>query len=450
MDAIACRDQRVETIPPESWELPRRRFVKQLFGGAAAAIAAPALVATAAEALDSVESVIPDLARGAAADEAFWRAVRDLYPLRPGLALVNAANLCPSSYPVMETEFRYIRDVNVDTSFQNRGKFSQLREEARSRLAAFVGADPEEIAIVNNTTAGNNQVITGLELRRGDEIVIWSQNHPTNNIAWDVTAQRYGLVTKRVDTPAAPADREDLTRPFREALTGRTRVLALTHLSNVSGVALPIRELCAMARERGILTLVDGVQTFGALKLDLHEMGCDFFTASSHKWLTGPRQAGILYIRRDRIGDLWPAIVGVGYGPSVEDTARKFETLGQRNDATIAAITPAVDLHVRIGLERVEARVRELAAATMKGLREKVPGVRLRTPSDPDLSGGVVIFHLPDRDHGEMMSALYAEFDVACARMSGDFDGIRFSPHIYNTMDQIDQAVDAVARLATA
>ncbi|MFC1544486.1 aminotransferase class V-fold PLP-dependent enzyme [Gemmatimonadota bacterium] len=441
-------DPRVASAPDDWWYSSRRKFLGRFAGVAAGATALGPL---SVEALATPTLRAPGVAdlpeQGQATDESYWRAVRDLFPLRDGLIVVNAANLCPSSYPVMEAELTYVRDVNRDPSLQNRGKFSGLREEAREMLAAYVGADPEEIAIVHNTTAGNNQVVWGLDYQPGDEIVVWSQNHPTNNIAWDIVAQRYGLVVHKVDTPPDPADPRDLIGPFLEAMGPRTRMLALTHVSNVSGVLLPAAELCALARERGVITLVDGVQTFGALNLDLHAMGCDFYTASTHKWLTGPRQNGILYVRRERVRDLWPSIVGVGYGPQVEESARKFETLGQRNDATLSAIAPALEMHQRIGPERVERRVRALASASRRALSERVPGVRFHTPADPRMAGGVLVFAVPGTDHGELYNRLYGEAGVACARMSGTFDGVRFSPHIYNTLDQVERAAAAVAEL---
>lgn len=211
--------------------------------------------------------------------------------------MMNAANLCPSPYPVIETVEQLTRDVDMDASFQNRGKFGELREKARTALAAHVGADPTEIAITRNTSESNNTVVNGLTLGAGDEVVIWDQNHPTNNTSWEVRAERMGFSVKKVATPPSPQSPEELVSVFADALSARTKVLSFTHVSNVSGVELPAKELCRMARERGILTLVDGAQSFGAIHLDLHDMGCDFFSGSSHKWFVGPKEAGILYVR---------------------------------------------------------------------------------------------------------------------------------------------------------
>jgi selenocysteine lyase/cysteine desulfurase len=361
---------------------------------------------------------------------------------------MNAANLCPSPYPVQQAVFRFTRDVDSDASFHNRAKFSELGERSRKRLAEYVGAAVDEIAITRNTSEGNNTVLNGLELGRGDEVVIWDQNHPTNNVAWDVRAQRHGFTVKRVTTPSGPGTSDQLIEPFIDAITGRTRVLAFSHFSNISGVALPAKDLCGIARERGILTLVDGAQSFGAVRLDLHGMGCDFFAASAHKWFVGPKEAGLLYVRRERAGNLWPSIVGVGWERAKEAGARRFETLGQRDDAAVVSIGTTVEFHDSIGIDRVEARVRELAASLKRQLLDRIPGVRLHTPEDSALSAGVVVFEPPVADVRQAYNELYSKHGIACAVMSGQFNGIRLCPHIYNTLDEVERVVDVVAGLS--
>ncbi|MCH8255615.1 MAG: aminotransferase class V-fold PLP-dependent enzyme, partial [Gemmatimonadetes bacterium] len=185
----------------------RREFLGILVGGAAVA-AAP----TARESVTREHTSRLDRLAGARAqdDEAFWQLVKREFPTRPGLAMMNAANLCPSPYAVIDTVARLTRDVDADASFQNRGKFRELRQEARRRLAAHLGADPEEIAITRNTSEGNNTVVHGLTLGRGDEVVIWDQNHPTNNISWEVQAGRMGFTVKKVATPTAPRSEDEL------------------------------------------------------------------------------------------------------------------------------------------------------------------------------------------------------------------------------------------------
>ncbi len=421
----------------------RRRFLRQMAGGVTAAAAIPSTLQ-----LRDGESRPSPLLTPTTADEGFWQLVRRQFPLRSGLILMNAANLCPSPYPVIDSVTKLTRDVDSDASFQNRAKFGELREEARRALAEYLSVDADEVAITRNTSEGNNTIVNGLDLGPGDEVVIWDQNHPTNNIAWDVRSRRLGFTVRRVGTPPQPQSDEDLTRPFAEAITPRTRVLAFSHVSNVSGVALPARQLCHLAGENGVFTLVDGAQTFGSIQVDLRQTGCDSYTGSSHKWLVGPKEAGLLYVKRARIEELWASDVGVGWEGALENGARKFENLGQRDDAAVSAMGTAVTFHTTIGAGQVEDRVRTLAAALKEGLRARIPGISFHTPMEPELSAGVVVFAPPSMDTSKLFRTLYSEYDIAGAAMGGDFTGLRLSPHIYNTLEQVDRATEVIESLS--
>lgn len=423
----------------------RRRFLSQVLGGAAATIAAPRWLgaSTGVEHPLLGEHGLPGAASGQ--EEAFWLRVKDQFSIEPGLILMNAANLCPSPYPVQQAVFNHTRDVDRDASFQNRGKFGALKEEARAALASYVGADPDEIAITRNTSEGNNAVVNGLDLGPGDEVLLWDQNHPTNNVAWDVRARRWGFEVRRVSTPAEPSTPGALVDAFRGALSPRTKALSFSHVSNVTGISLPAETLCALARERGVLTLVDGAQTFGAMDLDLHAIGCDFFTASSHKWFVGPKEAGLMFVRRESQPILWPSDVGVGWEGALASGAQKFDNLGQRDDAAVVSMAVAAAFHEALGPAAVEARVRALATALMEGLSQEVPEIRFHTPRDPALRCGVVVVVLPNGNHREVFEAVYDSHGLAGAGMGGAFAGLRLSPHLYNTMDEVGQAVDAVA-----
>jgi selenocysteine lyase/cysteine desulfurase len=420
----------------------RREFLGLILGGAAVAaspLTSPTPTQPAAVRLARLANA------SAQDDEAFWQLVKHEFPVRPGLAMMNAANLCPSPFVVIDAVARLTRDVDADASFQNRGKFGALRQAARERLANHLGADAGEIAITRNTSEGNNTVVHGVTLDRGDEVVIWDQNHPTNNVSWEVQAERTGFTVTKVATPTAPESEDELVEVFARAMTPRTKVLAFSHVSNVTGVRLPARQLCQLARSRGVLTLVDGAQTFGAIRVNVHDMGCDFYTGSSHKWFVGPKEAGVLYVREDQIADLWANDVGVGWQGAVRNGAQKFENLGQRDDACVAAMGTAQEFHATIGIDRIDARVRALATALMEGLRERIPGVTFATPWHPDLRAGVVIFSPPGVDTGDLYSRLYAEHHIAGARQAA---GMRLSVHLYNTMEEVDRAVEAVATIA--
>lgn len=427
----------------------RRSFLKHGLGGAAFILGAPYIgCGRPSHSMESLRESSAVLSAGSAGDEQFWRGVKDQFIIKENFIIINAANMAPASLPVMEAQFNYIRSINVDTSHENRGKIEIYRQKSREKLASFLGADSDEISLSRNTSESNNIVVSGLPLGSSDDVVIWDQNHPTNNVAWDVRAERYGFTVKRVTTPPEPGSPEELITPFRNALAMRTKVLSITDFSSDTGIRLPTKELCALARQRGILSMVDGAQTAGCLVRDLHDLGCDFFTSSSQKWFAGPREAGVLYVRKEHIAGLWPSIVGVGWENAVEGgTAQKFETYGHRDDAKFAAFETAVDLLDTIGIDRIEKRVYALAEALRSGLRKRIPEISFYSPDEHSMSSPVVKFPVPGDEIRGVRKRLYEEHDVGCAVHGGSFPGVRFSPHFYNTMEEMERAAEAAAAL---
>jgi selenocysteine lyase/cysteine desulfurase len=235
-------------------------------------------------------------------------------------------------------------------------------------------------------------------------------------------------------------------KPFEQATNSRTKVMCFSHVSNVSGIRLPAKELCQLARSRGILTLVDGAQTFGTYPLFLHDIGCDFYTTSSHKWFCGPREMGMLYVRRGMADAVYPSIVGVGWENARASGAIKFETLGQQAVARFGAMLEAIKFHNTLGMLRISTRARMLADAVREGVKKRIPQATFVTPVEHQRSWGVVIFHIPGADTSRALETLYRKYDVGCAVMGGN---IRFSPHFYNTLEDIDRAVNAAARISS-
>ena len=378
------------------------------------------------------------------APEELWEEVRRQFAFRDERVPMNAANLCPSPRVVAERVNELTRDIDVDCSFPNRAKFGALLEESREAAAAQLGVTADEIALVRNTSEANNVINGGIPLDAGDEVVVWDQNHPTNNVAWEVRAARYGLAVTRVTTPAAPSGVDELVSVFERALTPRTRVLALTHVSNVSGLRLPVRELCEVARRRGVHVHVDGAQSWGALDVNLRDLGCDSYTGSAHKWFLGPKEVGLLYVRAGRVAEIWPSIVAPSWGNEVAPRprgARKFESLGQRDDAALAAVGTTVAFQNRLGMARIEARVVELATLLKAGLREA--GFELVTPMAPELSGGVAIAAVDSARRGPFVTALYERHGIAGAATGG----LRLCPHVYNTREHLERAIRGAAAL---
>ena len=375
-------------------------------------------------------------------DESYWDMVRAQFSFTEGAVPMNAANLCPSFRAVAENVSLLTADIDRDCSFNNRGKFGGLLEQARARVAAQLNVSADEIALVRNTSEANNIINGGAPLAAGDEALIWDQNHPTNNVAWEVRAARYGLRVRKVQVPEKPASAQELIDAFVNEFRDNTRVLSITHVSNVSGIKLPVRELTRAARERGIHVHLDGAQTWGAMALDLRALDVDSYTASAHKWYMGPKEVGLLYVKESRIGEIWPSIVAPGWGNGPETSlvgARKFESLGQRDDAALAGLGVAAGIHDMIGPERIEQRVVQLAQRLKQGIVDA--GHELLTPMNPEFSHGVCITKLDPTQRGGVVDRLYHEYGIAGAATGG----IRLCPTVYNTLGHIDRAVAGVA-----
>lgn len=380
------------------------------------------------------------------AEEAYWQQVRAQFAFTEAAVPMNAANLCPSFRAVAESVMLLTADIDRDCSFNNRGKFAGMLAETRSRVADQLGVAPEEIALPRNTSEANNVICNGLPLDRGDEVILWEENHPTNNVAWDVRAARFGFRVVRVATPM-PLSMDALVDAFVSRFTGQTRVLALTHVSNVSGIRLPIGELVQAAHARGIHVHVDGAQTWGAMALDLRALDVDSFAASAHKWYMGPKEVGLLYVKAEHIDRIWPGVVASGWGSDSQTRqpgARKFESLGQRDDAALAGLGVAAEIHQHIGAQRIEARIFQLAERLKTGLVNA--GLELLTPLEAESSFGVCIVKAPADKAGEISNALYTEHGIAGAATGG----IRLCPAIYNTFAHVDRAVAGVSALMRA
>jgi isopenicillin-N epimerase len=411
----------------------RRALLLQLTGGLAFLPAATASLSD----LSPLLAAAPD-------DERYWELVRQQFAFGEGRIPMNAANLCPSPRAVAERVVELTRDIDADCSFNNRAKFGPIQESARAKIARHLGVTADEIALVRNTSEANNTINAGLPLKSGDEVVLWDENHPTNNVAWDVRAARYGITVTRVRTPSRPSSPDELVGAFEKALTPRTKVLSVTHVSSVSGVKLPVQALTQMAHRRGIFVHVDGAQSLGVVDVNLRAIGCDAYSASAHKWWVGPKEVGVLYVKADRVAEIWPGIVAPGWGETAQTVlkgARKFESLGQRDDAAVAAMETTADFHAMIGAARIEARVTELATQLKSGLQSM--GATIVTPMDAAMSSGVCVVAVAPDKRQKAVTALYEGSGIA-ASPSG---GLRLCPHLYNTRAHVQRAIDGVTSL---
>jgi len=421
----------------------RRRFL----GVAGAAVGASVGPVAAAERAFAGELARLGTSRRARSpqDDGDWADVRAAFQL--DRATMNTANLAPASAPARAALDAYTATVDRDPSFHNRGQFDATRRRSRERVAAFVGAEPGEVVLTRNTSEGNNFVVQGIDLGPGDEVLLTEHNHPSNREAWKLRARRDGFEVDEVPVASPPSGPEELLIDLQAATTERTRVIAFSHVTNLGGCRYPAREICGWAREHDILTLVDGAQTCGAVALDLRAMGCDFYTASGHKWPCSPREVGLLYVRQESGERLWPSVVSVGFQED-GDAPGRLEALGQRDDAAVAAFGSAVRFLQEIGAAAIESR-EAAVAGRVKGRLAALPGVRLYTPVDPAFSAGVVTFHMQGVDARRAFDWLYSERGIVCAPSGLEDGGVRFSPHVYTSMEQCERAVEAVEEIVS-
>ncbi len=420
-------------------ETVSRRHFARLFaiGGSAALIADPVWARQTAPA--------PALAPGGpSAGEPFWTSVRGQFVMPPDLAVMNAANLCPASRPALETLNRETRSVDLDPSPNNRARLYPEKEETRKALAAFLRVSPDEIIITRNTSESNNLVSNGLDLKPGDEVVVHADNHPSNLNAWHAKAKRFGFSVVVVEQKNPPPGMDHYIDAFTRAMTPRTKVLSFTHLTSTVGDLMPAKELCRLARERGVLTLLDGAQSFGLLDVNLSEIQPDFYSGSAHKWPCGARECGVLYVSKAAQDRLWPTIYSA-YSGAV-GFSRTFEGFGQRDEATMIAFREALGFQEKVGRPAIEKRSRDLATQLMEGLA-KLPGVTVWTSPETERRAAVVSFVPGTLDAGKLASALYENDRVAITTRGGkDRPGLRVSPHFYNSPAEVDRLLAALGK----
>ena len=420
-------------------ENERRKFLKQLGIASFAAIPLPTIAKA-----DFKEKLPATLPLPAPENEQYWEMVKRQFMVPGNLIMVNAANLCPFPYFIGEQVNNYTKELGKNVSFQYRALFADSRALALKMLGDFLGVAKSEIGITRNTSESNTIIVNSLDLKPGDEVLIWDQNHPSAGITFEQRAKRFGFTVKRLKLPAAPSSQAELIDVFSKSITNKTRVLAFSHISNVSGMALAAKELCTIARSKNVLTLVDGAQSFGSMEVNLKEMGCDFYTASTHKWLMGPLENGVLYVKQEHFDKIWPSVIGGGWKDGTSTVDEKICVLGQRNDASPVAIPSIIEFHGSIGKSNISKRVVQLNSYLKEQIRIKIPKAEFITPISPDLSAGIVIVNFPGKDPALVYQDLYTKYGIAAANVGG----IRLSPHIYNTLEDMNRIVDALKNLS--
>lgn len=425
--------------------LTRREFVRRLMAGSFMA-AASLSEANNAE-YQSIATLNTKFLEGESPDGVYWEELRKHFVFDDRLVMMNNGTVGPMPRPVFNTLTRWFR-VQMTNPFDVYNFVPSKAEEVRKKLAAFINASPEEVIITHNTTEGINFVANGLDLSPGDEVLMSQLEHPGALHPWRLRAKRSGVVIREVKIPVTPKSVAEIVDAFAAAITSKTKIISVGHTVFITGLITPLKELSAMAREKGILVLADSAHGLGMLDLDMKSLGADFFASSPYKWLGAPCGVGLLYIRREIQDRLWPTIVSSGW--DTYSDARRFGTHGQDADATVIALGEAIDFQNAIGRRRIEKRIKVLSAYLRQQLKS-IPGVRINTPDDPYLSAGLTAFSLEGVDPEKIVDFLREKYNIVVRTIGNREAGtyaVRVSTPIYISTEHVDRLVEGIKELA--
>ncbi len=426
----------------------RRRFISDVVrSGLAGSAALAAFNADGfSRVLEASQAVAGRGPEDVALDESYWREIQAAFSLDRTIINLNNGGVCPSPRVVHEAFKRYCDIQNQSPVYHMWQILEPGIETVRRGLAAEFGCDPEELAVTRNASEALQIAQLGIDLAKGDEVLTTDQDYPRMLTTWDQRARRDGISIVKVSFPVPPPSPEFLVEMFAKAVTPRTKVILLCHITNLTGQIFPVREICRMARARNIRTIVDGAHAFAHFPFTLADLECDYYGTSLHKWLTAPIGTGFLYVRRELIPATWPMQPAPA---SMDANIRKFEEIGTHPASVHNAIAEALFFLHGIGIERKAARLRFLKNRWARRL-EKVPGVRIHTSFDPAQSGGLANVGVAGVDVGKLTEFLWTKHRIIVTPIRrDDYQGIRVTPNVYTTLGEVDtfaQILEEVAR----
>jgi selenocysteine lyase/cysteine desulfurase len=428
-------------------DLSRRQFL----GGSAAALGGLSLGALHPEILEAQmggAAQAPSMgmdrfAPKGAPDEAFWRMIRREFNIVDDMtAYMNNGTLGPMPNVVLEANVRFLREIAADP----RNPLGNQMEATRSKLAAFVGADPDEIVLNRSTTEGEKQFCAGLDLNEGDEVVCSTHEHGGGLGSWRARQQRDRIKIVQVPIPAPPESVDQIVGLIEKAITPRTKVILVSYPIYVTGLLMPVKPLADMAHKRGLLLTVDGAHALGMLDLNMHAMGMDHFTTAGQKWLMAGTGTGLAYFKRDIQSRVWADMMGGG-PENPKEGARKYERSGQRNIPSALGMGVAADFQAAIGKNNVQNRVRFLAARLKDGMKG-IPGTSVYTSSSDEMSGGLTTIAVNNVPKANLQKAAMDRAGIFITLSGLNDFSCRISTHIYTSPSDVDRLLEVVKYVA--
>ena len=424
----------------------RRNFVRQ-FGATLGAASLGTALFPALSFGDSFEPMdLLDFPPPDTPDNDFWAWVQQNYTVSPNIINLNNGGVSPSPKPVQDTFERYNRFCNEAPSYYMWRILDAGREALRADLAAFAGCSPGEIAINRNTTEAMDIIIYGLNLQKGDEVVLTRQDYPNVINLWKMLEQRDGIVLKWVNLDLPEEDEEKIVYAYSSQFTDKTKVVNITHIINWIGQIIPVKKISAEAHKRGIEVVVDGAHTFALLDFKIPDLDCDYYATSLHKWMGAPFGSGLLYVKKEKINKIYPLYPDEEY---LTDKIQKFERMGTRSFASEMAIGSALDFHLAIGSKRKEERLRYLKNYWMERVKD-VPGVHLHTSFKPEYSCVIGLFSIDGYTPAEIDQYLFEKHKIHTVGIVwANISGVRVTPNVYTLERDLDKLVQAIHEMSS-
>jgi selenocysteine lyase/cysteine desulfurase len=423
--------------------LSRRKFLHGVSSGVVATGAALASnTRLGARQVIAPTLKVVDLTPKGAIDEAFWWKVRSQFNILDGMTFMNNGTEGPVPRAVLEANEQFFREIAENPSNNYR------REEVdvvRGVVAKFVNANPDEIALTRSTTEGMNLFTHGLDWKAGDEVVYCDHEHGGGIGPYTTLAKRLGIKPVVFNIPSPPSSIDQIVGLYEKAITPRTKVIMVSHMTYVTGLVTPVKELADLAQRRGLLISVDGAHPLGMMDLDLKAMNVHHYAAAGQKWLMCGTGTGVCYVRRDIQDRIWPLM-----GPPGEpkDGAKRYEAFGQRDVPSVLGMTAAVEMQNAIGKKNIEARVRFLSTRLRAGLKG-IPGVKMWTSEDPAFAAGLTLFSVRDIPMANVQQAILTRDRIYIRTMTtGNLNAVRAATHIYNMPAEVDHLVASVKHVA--
>jgi selenocysteine lyase/cysteine desulfurase len=383
-----------------------------------------------------------DLAR----EEDFWESIRKKYLVTPDFIQLENGYFSLAATPVLERYIQHLRRVNMTSSYYMRTTQADDKLAVRKELARLFGCSFEELIITRNTTESLDTIISGLDWKAGDEAVMAEQDYGAMLDMFKLQARRHGIVNRIVSIPNHPASDDEIVQLYASALTPKTRLLMISHMINITGQILPVKKITEMAHARGVEVMVDGAHAFGQLDFTVGDLGgVDYYGSSLHKWLGTPLGAGILYVRRDRVRQVWQLYGDMG---PTDDDIRKLNHTGTHPVATDLAIQDAIAFHETIGVARKSARLRYLQRYWTSRVR-KNPGIVVNTPEDEERSCAIANVGVRSQNPGDLARILLDKYKIFTVAIDGaGVHGVRVTPQVFTTTVELDAFVRALTEIA--